>query len=68
MIVDLDYVISGYLLKFMNDDDFKLLAQYAKDDCSFDIDRVTIRRSDFSEDVAACGAAISLVKNYIESL
>jgi len=68
MVVDLDYVISGYLLKFMNDDDFQLLAQYAKDDCSFDIEKVNLRRSAFSEDVAACGAAISLVKNYMEAL
>lgn len=68
MIVDLDYVISGYLLKFMNDDDFALLLQYAKDDCSFDIDDVRILRSVYSEDVAACGAAISLVKAYLSSL
>lgn len=68
MIVDMDYVISGYLIKFMRDEDFALLAQYAKDDCSFDIEKVTIRRSAYSEDVAACGAAISLVKTYLEAL
>lgn len=68
MMVDMEYIISGYLLKFMNDEDFELLAKFAAEDCSFDIDPVRIRRSVYSEDVAACGAAISLVKAFLESI
>lgn len=68
MVVDQQYIISGYLLKFMNDEDFALLAQYVKEDCSFSLADVRIRRSAYSEDVAACGAAISLVKSFMASL
>lgn len=68
MVVDQEFVICGYLLKFMNDSDFSLLTQYVREDCSFDASDISIRRSIYSEDVAACGAAISLVKSFLESL
>lgn len=67
MLVDLEFVLCGYLLQFMNDEDFQHLALYAKEECAFDLPEINIRQSAFSENGAACGAAISLVKQYLDS-
>lgn len=66
MLVDLEFVLCGYLLQFMDESDFCRLARYTKEECSFDLPEIRIRRSAFFEDGAACGAAIFLVKQFMD--
>lgn len=65
MVLDLDYVLCGYLLQFLTDEDLERLSQYAAETCAFDLPRIRIWRSAFSTDVAAYGAAISLVSDFL---
>lgn len=68
MVVDLEYVVSGYLLKFMTNEDFETLTQYVNELCFFQPAKIRIHRSVYVENVAACGAAISLAKEFLASL
>jgi predicted NBD/HSP70 family sugar kinase len=68
MVLDSEYVIGGYLMKFMNDGDLALLAQYAQEECPFESKGVKLRRSVYSEDAAAPGAGISLVKAFLDTV
>ncbi|MBD5456876.1 MAG: ROK family transcriptional regulator [Lachnospiraceae bacterium] len=68
MVLDSEYVIGGYLLRFMNDDDFAQLSEYAEKECPFQSSGIHIKRSVYLDDAAAPGAAISLVKNFWDKL
>ena len=65
MLMDTEYIIGGFLQKFMDDQDFLLLARYVNQECPFQSAPVHLRRSVFSDDAAAPGAAISLIKQYL---
>lgn len=67
MLMDTEYIIGGYLQKFMEDQDFILLAQFVDRECSFQSAPVHLRRSVFSDDAAAPGAGILLVKRFLGS-
>ena len=67
MLMDTEYIIGGYLQKFMDDQDFLLLARYVDQECPFRSAPIHLRRSVFSDDAAAPGAAISLIKQYLYS-
>lgn len=67
MILDCDYIIGGYLLFFMTEDDFILLERYVNEECSFESAPIHLKRSVFSEDSAAPGAAISLIKKFLRT-
>lgn len=64
MVFDSEFIIGGYLLRFMNAGDFEQLTQYAQEECPFETSGIRIRRSIYSGDAAAPGAAISLVKRF----
>lgn len=68
MLFDSEYIIGGYLLQFMTNQDFEQLTEYVNQECSFHTSGIHIRPSVYSDDAAAPGAAISLVKEFLESL
>ncbi|WP_455436196.1 ROK family transcriptional regulator [Hungatella hathewayi] len=68
MVLDSEYVIGGYLLQFMNNQDFEQLAQYAEKECPFPSSGIRIRRSVYADDSAAPGAAISLIKAFWDAM
>ena len=67
MLLDCEYVIGGYLQRFMEDQDFSLLTRYVNEECPFKSSPVYLRRSVFTEDSAAPGAAIALVRKFLDS-
>ena len=64
MVFDSEFIIGGYLLRFMTDEDFNQLTQYAQSECPFETSGIRICRSIYSGDAAAPGAAISLIKPF----
>ncbi len=68
MLIDSEYIISGYLQEFMDEKDFQKLAEYADRECPFEISHVRLCRSVFSDGSAAPGAAISLVEPFLDSI
>lgn len=67
MLFDCEYIIGGYLHSFMEEQDFFLLAQYAKEECSFQSTDIRLVHSAFTDDSAAPGAGIFLVKRFLNS-
>ena len=67
MLFDCEYIIGGYLHSFMEEQDFFLLAQYAKEECSFQSADIRLVHSAFTDDSAAPGAGIFLVKRFLNS-
>ena len=67
MLFDCDYIIGGYLHPFMEESDFSLLAQYAKEECPFPSADIRLIHSAFTDDSAAPGAGIFLVKRFLNS-
>lgn len=68
MVIDCEFILSGYLLKFMTSGDFKILAEYADNLCPFDICGVRLTRGAYSENVAAIGAALIQIKTFLNNL
>lgn len=67
MLFDCEYIIGGYLHQFMEEADFSLLAQFAKEECSFPSTDIRLTHSAFMDDSAAPGAGILLIKNFLKS-
>lgn len=67
MLFDCEYIIGGYLHSFMEEQDFFLLAQYANEECSFQSTDIRLVHSAFTDDSAAPGAGIFLVKRFLNS-
>lgn len=68
MLFDSEFIISGYLLEFMNDEDFQLLSDYVDKECPFETSQVRLERSVFPDGSAAPGAAISLVEPFLDTV
>lgn len=68
MLMDTEYIIGGDLLRYMIDEDFELLEDYIQAECPFNTDKITIKRSIYSEEAAAFGAGIVLIKEFIGTL
>ena len=67
MLFDCEYIIGGYLHQFMEEQDFALLTQYVQEECSFPSTDIHLMRSSFTDDSAAPGAGIFLVKQFLGS-
>lgn len=67
MLLDCEFMIGGYLHSFMEEQDFLLLAQYVKEECSFPSADIRLVHSAFTDDSAAPGAGIFLVKSFLDS-
>lgn len=68
MIMGNECIIGGYLLRFMNNEDFLQLKEYVEQECPFHFSDIHIRRSVYLDDAAAPGAAISLVKKFWDNM
>lgn len=67
MTLDCEYIIGGYLSKFMIETDFTLLEQYVQEECPFVGTALHLSRSIYTEDSAATGAAITLINAFLNS-
>ena len=68
MLMDTEYIIAGHMLKYMIPEDIILLQQYVNSESPFKTRDVKIRVSAYPEDSAAPGAAICLIKAYLDTL
>lgn len=68
MVVDCDFILGGYLLQFMNSTDVELLTNYVKEQCAFDTPSFKFLISKYGEKSTQLGAAITLVKKFLESI
>lgn len=68
MILDYDFILGGYLIQFMNEDDIAILTNYVKEQCAFDTSSFKFCISKLGSNSAARGAAISLVEQFLKSI
>ena len=68
MLMDTEFILGGYLMQFINDEDIQVLKTMIECECPFASSGIKIRKSIFLGDSAAPGAAIWLVKKYISDL
>lgn len=68
MITDVDFILGGFLIQFLNEDDIHLLTNYVREQCAFDSTTFTFRISKNGSNSAKIGAAIMLIKQFIESI
>ncbi len=68
MLMDTEFILGGYLMQYINDDDIRLLKSMIESECPFASNGTKIRKSVYIGDSAAPGAAIWLVKRYLSTL
>lgn len=68
MITDFDFILGGFLIQFMNDDDVALLTKYVREQCAFDSTAFTFRISRNGEKSAEIGAGIHLIEKFLKSI
>ena len=68
MLMDTEFILGGYLMQFINDDDINLLKIMVENECPFSSSGIKIRKSAYLGDSAAPGAAIWLVKKYLTTM
>lgn len=65
MLIDCEFIIGGHLLQFMVQSDFDILQKYADEECPFDFAGIKISRSKCSDNAAAYGAALLLIRDFM---
>lgn len=68
MIVDCSFIIGGYLVQFMNDEDLELLKEYVIQRCFNKKLSLLMRPSRFGEKSPKLGAGIALVDSFLQSI
>lgn len=68
MLMDTEYIIAGYMLRFILPEDIHMLQRFVDAESPFKTRNVKIRVSAYPEDSAAPGAAICLIKAYLDPL
>lgn len=68
MILDYDFILGGYLIRFMNESDIDLLTRYVKEQCAFDTSTFSFRISKLGSKAAMRGAAITLVEQFLQTV
>ncbi len=68
MLMDTEYVLCGYLLRYMLPSDVELLERMVQAECPFDCEKVRIRTSLYTDDSAAIGAGIYLTRRYMSGI
>lgn len=67
MIVDGEFILGGYLMQYINDDDLALLIEYVKQQCAFDASSFTILTGRYREKAPKLGAGIALIDRFFNS-
>lgn len=68
MVIDCDFILGGYLLSFMNQDDFNALNRYVQEQCAFESKSFSIEFSQYGNDAPKIGAGIALIQRFFDSL
>ena len=68
MLMDTEFVLCGYLLRYMLPSDMELLEGMVQAECPIGCERVRIRTSLYTDDSAAIGAGIYLTRRYMSNL
>ena len=68
MIIDCEFILSGYLLEYMNEDDIQRLTRYVKEQCAFDSPDFSLRLGRYGSKSASLGAAISLIEDFLDHI
>ena len=68
MIADFDFILGGFLIQFMSQSDIDLLTKYVKEQCAFESPSFMFRISQNGSKSAEIGAALVLVKQFLESI
>ena len=68
MLMDTEYIIAGHMLRYILPEDINTLQQFVDAESPFKTRNVKIRMSAYPEDSAAPGAAICLIKAYLDTL
>ena len=68
MIADFDFILGGFLIRFMDENDVALLTKYVKEQCAFDSPGFSFRISQNGSKSAKVGAALTLVEQFLDSV
>lgn len=68
MVVDCDFIIGGYLMQFMNEDDLILIQEYVKQHCFNNNNSFLLKPSRYGDKSPMLGAAIALVDSFLLSI
>ncbi|MCF2662429.1 ROK family transcriptional regulator [Pseudoflavonifractor phocaeensis] len=68
MIADVDFILGGFLIQFMNEADIELLTKYVKEQCAFETPDFAFHISRTGSKSAKLGAAITLVEQFLASV
>lgn len=68
MVVNCEFILGGYLQHFFTDQDIARLQQYVEEQCAFKGMRFSLRRDQYGEMASALGAAMQLLKIFLQSI
>ena len=68
MLIDCEFIIGGYLLQYLTEDDFARLKALVNRECPLDLGEAVISPSRFRSESAARGAALPAVKEYLQGI
>lgn len=68
MIVDYDFILSGFLVQFIDQSDVEQLTRYVKERCSFNMPAFSISIGRCGHKAATLGAAILLIEQFLSEI
>ena len=68
MMIDCEFIIGGHMLKYMTEDDFARLKETVNHECPLSLGDIIISPSKFKSESAAQGAALPIIKEYLQTV
>lgn len=68
MIADFDFILGGYLIQYMDNEDIELLSRYVREQCAFPTPEFSFRVSKIGSKSAKLGAALHLVESFLQNV
>lgn len=68
MVVNCEFILGGYLQHFFTDQDIARLQQYVEEECAFKGVDFSLRRDQYGEMASSLGAAMQLLKAFLQSV
>ena len=68
MLIDCEFIIGGYLLQYLTKEDFTRLKTLVNEECPVGLGDAIISPSKFKSESAAQGAALPLIKEFLQTI
>ncbi len=68
MLIDCEFIIGGHMLKYLTDEDFVRLKEMVDCECPLSLGDIIISPSKFKSESAAQGAALPIIKEFLQTV